>query len=176
VVSRAHPSGAEPQGVPSAAWKEPPWPARTVTDEGIHQQVVNELKWEAEVEAREIGVAVREGLVTFAGWVDHFCKKCAAERGSGEPTDLDVAAAAAFEIQTSGPASLHLVDGAADLHVADLVNDAQILVDGSLVEVFDGAAAPYTTRAYSTATSQWMLRTAGPGAIQAWRLGLPQNG
>jgi hypothetical protein len=28
---------------------------------GNHQQVVNELKWEAEVEAREIGVAVREG-------------------------------------------------------------------------------------------------------------------
>jgi hypothetical protein len=27
-VSRAHPSGGEPQGVPSAAWKEPPWPSQ----------------------------------------------------------------------------------------------------------------------------------------------------
>ena len=44
--------------------------ARTVTDEGI-QKAVNELTWDAEVEAR------------------------AAQRVSGEPTDLDVAAAAA---------------------------------------------------------------------------------
>jgi beta-fructofuranosidase len=93
-----------------------------------------------------------------------------------EVTSDEPFTAAAFEIRTGGPASLHLVDGAADLHVADLLNDAQILVDGSLVEIFDGTAASYTTRAYPTATSQWMLRTAGPGAIQAWRLGLPQNG
>jgi len=35
--------------------------ARTLTDEDIQQQVVNELKWDAEVEASEIGVAVGTG-------------------------------------------------------------------------------------------------------------------
>jgi beta-fructofuranosidase len=93
-----------------------------------------------------------------------------------EVTSGETFAAAAFEIQTGGPASLHLVDGAADLPVADLPNDARILVDGSLVEIFDGAAAPYTTRAYPTATSRWLLRSAGHGAIHAWRLRLPQDG
>lgn len=43
-------------------------PAPALTDEDIQQQVVNELKWHAEVEASEIGVAVREGLVTLTGW------------------------------------------------------------------------------------------------------------
>jgi osmotically-inducible protein OsmY len=92
--------------------------ARTLTDEDIHQQVVNELKWDAEVEAREIGVAVRDGLVTLTGWVDRFGKKRAAERAAlrvrgvkavaneievrlpagDERTDLDIAVAAAHAL------------------------------------------------------------------------------
>lgn len=92
--------------------------APAVTDEGIQQQVVNALKWDAEVEARDIGVAVGEGLVTLTGWVDRFGKKWAAERAAlrvrgvkavaneievrlpsrDERTDLDIAAAAAHAL------------------------------------------------------------------------------
>ena len=60
-------------------------PAPALTDEDIRQQVVNELKWDAEVEASEIGVAVREGLVTLTGWVDRFGKKWA-PRSAGTAT------------------------------------------------------------------------------------------
>jgi beta-fructofuranosidase len=93
-----------------------------------------------------------------------------------EPLDVtggEAFTATAFEIRAGGPASLHLVDGAAEPPVADVTEDARILVDGSLVEVFEGIAAPYTTRAYPTATSRWLLRTAAPARISAWRLGLP---
>jgi osmotically-inducible protein OsmY len=92
--------------------------APALTDEDIQQQVVNELKWDAEVEASEIGVAVSEGLVTLTGWVDRFGKKWAAERAvlrvrgvkavaneievrlpaGDQRTDLDIAAAAAHAL------------------------------------------------------------------------------
>jgi osmotically-inducible protein OsmY len=55
-------------------------PAPALTDADIQQQVVNELKWNAAVNASEIGVAVREGLVTLTGRVDRLAKNWAAER------------------------------------------------------------------------------------------------
>src|SRR5919107_193346 len=93
-------------------------PAPALTDEDIQHQVVNELKWDAEVEAGEIGVAIREGQVTLTGWVDRFGKNWAAERAvlrvrgvkavaneievrlpaGDERTDLDIAAAAAHAL------------------------------------------------------------------------------
>jgi hypothetical protein len=76
--------------------------------------VLEELKWEARVLPNEIGVMVKDGIVTLTGWVDSFTKKWAAEeaahrvRGvkavandievrlpsSAERTDADIAAAA----------------------------------------------------------------------------------
>ena len=90
--------------------------------------------------------------------------------------------AAAFDVELgagAGPASLWLVDGGAERPVAefDLATDPvvppRILVDGSIVEIFDGGPAPYTTRAYPTATSGWVLRLASAAPVTAWRLGLP---
>src|ERR687892_773931 len=87
---------------------------RTLTDEQIQEDVLEELKWDARVQPNEIGVAVKDGVVTLTGWVDSFTKKWAAEeaahrvRGvkavandvevrlpsSSERTDADLAAAA----------------------------------------------------------------------------------
>jgi osmotically-inducible protein OsmY len=92
--------------------------APTLTDEDMQQQVVNELKRDAELEASEIGVATSEGLVTLAGRVDRFGQKWAAERAvlrvrgvnavanlievhlpaGDERTDLDISAAAAHAL------------------------------------------------------------------------------
>ena len=83
------------------------------TDEQIQRDVLSELKWDARVQPNEIGVAVKDGIVTLTGWVDSFIKKWAAEeaahrvRGvkavvndvevklptSSERTDADIAAA-----------------------------------------------------------------------------------
>ena len=85
-----------------------------LTDEQIQREVLAELKWDARVQPNEIGVAVKDGVVTLTGWVDSYSKKWAAEeaahhvrgvkavandievrlRGSDERTDADIAAAA----------------------------------------------------------------------------------
>jgi hypothetical protein len=89
-------------------------PTVTRTDEQIQRDVLAELKWDARVQPNEIGVAVKDGIVTLTGWVDSYPKRWAAEeaakrvRGvkavandievrlpiSAERTDADIAAAA----------------------------------------------------------------------------------
>jgi osmotically-inducible protein OsmY len=83
------------------------------TDEDIQQDVLDELRWDSRVQVNEIGVAVKDGVVTLTGWVDSYMKKLAAEAaahrvhgvkavandievrlpGSAERTDADLAKA-----------------------------------------------------------------------------------
>ncbi|HXN41150.1 MAG TPA: BON domain-containing protein [Myxococcaceae bacterium] len=96
------------------------------SDEQIQKDVLAELKWDARVQPNEIGVAVKEGIVTLTGWVDSYIKRWAAEesaqrvRGvkavvneievrlptSAERTDEDLAKAAveALELDALVPA------------------------------------------------------------------------
>jgi osmotically-inducible protein OsmY len=87
---------------------------RAKSDEQIQRDVLAELKWDAQVAPNEIGVLVKDGVVTLTGWVDAYTKKWAAEeaahrvRGvravandievklpiSSQRTDADIAAAA----------------------------------------------------------------------------------
>lgn len=84
------------------------------TDQQIQQDVLEELKWDARVQPNEIGVAVKDGIVTLSGWVDSYTKRWAAEEvahkvrgvkavandievripGSSERPDPEIAAAA----------------------------------------------------------------------------------
>src|SRR3989440_13027111 len=86
----------------------------TRTDEQIQEDVLDELKWDARVQPNEIGVAVKDGVVTLMGWVDSYTKRWAAEEAAhrvrgvkavandtevrwpsaAERTDADIAAAA----------------------------------------------------------------------------------
>ena len=88
-------------------------------DEQIQRDVLAELKWDARVLPNEIGVAVKDGIVTLTGWVDSYSKKWAAEEaahrvrnvkavandievrlsGADERTDADIAAAAVRAIE-----------------------------------------------------------------------------
>jgi osmotically-inducible protein OsmY len=85
----------------------------TLTDEQIQREVLAELKWDPRVTPNEIGVAVRDGIVTLTGWVDSYTKRWAAEEAAhrvrgvkavandvevrlpiaAERTDADIAAA-----------------------------------------------------------------------------------
>jgi osmotically-inducible protein OsmY len=49
------------------------------TDAQLQQDVMNELKWEPTLHAAEIGVGVKDGVVTLSGNVDSYAKKGAAE-------------------------------------------------------------------------------------------------
>ena len=50
------------------------------TDSELQRDVMTELKWEPTIHAAEIGVAVKDGVVTLSGDVDSYSKKWAAER------------------------------------------------------------------------------------------------
>ena len=52
------------------------------TDEQIQRDVLSELKWEASLQPNEIGVAVKDGVVTLTGWVDNYMKRWAAEEAA----------------------------------------------------------------------------------------------
>lgn len=89
------------------------------TDIQLQRDVLNELQWEPSVNAAEIGVSVKEGVVTLTGFVDSFAEKMTAERaakrvygvkalaneievrlpGSSERTDVDMARAALSAIE-----------------------------------------------------------------------------
>src|SRR3979411_2428105 len=91
-----------------------PVATETRTDTQIQSDVLAELKWDSRVLPNEIGVAVKDGVVTLTGLVDSYAKKWAAEEAAhrvrgvkavandievhlavfAERTDADIAAAA----------------------------------------------------------------------------------
>jgi osmotically-inducible protein OsmY len=54
----------------------------TRTDQDVQRDVELELKWDARLSPNEIGVAVKDGVVTLSGTVDNFTKKWSAERAA----------------------------------------------------------------------------------------------
>jgi osmotically-inducible protein OsmY len=52
------------------------------TDSDIQKDVIDELEWEPFLKASEIGVAVKNGVVTLTGTVDSYGKKISAENAS----------------------------------------------------------------------------------------------
>src|SRR5207244_5820026 len=99
-------------------------------DEAIQTEVLEELKWDTRVQPSEIGVAVKDGIVTLNGWVDSYLKKIAAEEaahrvrgvkavvndievrlpGSAERTDADLAAAVVNALKWEADISADKVD------------------------------------------------------------------
>jgi len=108
--------------------------AEVRTDAEIQQDVLPELRWEPRVAPNEIGVAVKDGVVTLTGWVDSYTKRWAAEEAAhsvrgvkavandievrlltaDERTDADIAAAAAPALKWDA----FLPDGAIDVTVS----------------------------------------------------------
>lgn len=84
------------------------------TDQEIQREVMEELKWDARLQPNEIGVIVKDGVVTLTGTVDSYLRKYDAAKAalrvrgvhavandlqvrlpsSSERTDTDIAAAA----------------------------------------------------------------------------------
>lgn len=100
------------------------------TDAQIQGEVLSEMKWDPRVQANEIGVAVKNGVVTLTGWVDSYTKRWAAEetahrvRGvkavandievrlstDAERTDTDIAAAAVRALEWDALLSVDKLD------------------------------------------------------------------
>lgn len=102
----------------------------TRTDAQIQSDVLAELRWDARVQSNEVGVAVKNGVVTLTGTVDSYMKKWAAEEaahrvrgvkavandvevrlpGSAERSDADIAAAAVRALEWDALVSVDKLD------------------------------------------------------------------
>jgi len=100
------------------------------TDEQIQQEVLRELKFDARVHPNEIGVAVKDGVVTLSGYVDSYLKRWAAEEAAhrlrgvkavandievrlpatSERTDADIAAAVTRALQWDAYLDIDQID------------------------------------------------------------------
>jgi osmotically-inducible protein OsmY len=87
----------------------------TRTDADIQADVLEELKWDMRVKPNEIGVAVKDGIVTLTGWVDLYLKKMAAEDAAHRVQGVK---AVANDIEVHLPSSAERTD--ADLAAAVL--------------------------------------------------------
>ena len=106
------------------------------TDTELQQDVINELKWEPTVEAAEIVVAVKDGVVTLSGYVDSYVKKGSAERAAARVFGVR-AVAEEIQVRLSGSQKQSDEDIA---HAVANVLDWNVLVpnDRVRVQVQDG--------------------------------------
>jgi osmotically-inducible protein OsmY len=101
------------------------------TDEQIQQEVLRELAYDASVQPNEIGVAVKDGIVTLTGHVDSFLKRWAAEEAAHRVRGVK---AVANDIEVRLPATSERTD--ADIAAAvTRALDWDAFVDTDRVEV-----------------------------------------
>ena len=108
----------------------------TRTDEQIQRDVFAELKWDARVLPNEIGVAVKNGIVTLTGWVDSYAKRWAAEDAAHRVRGV---AAVVNDIEVKLPSAVERTDpdiAAAAIHA--LKWDAFIPIEKIKVTVSKG--------------------------------------
>lgn len=71
------------------------------TDSALQLDVIAELKWEHAVHASNIGVEVKDGIVTLAGHVDTYAEKWEAERATQRVSGVK-AIAVEIDVKLSG--------------------------------------------------------------------------
>jgi osmotically-inducible protein OsmY len=129
------------------------------TDEVIHDDVIEELNWDPEISAKDVGVEVDDGVVTLTGTVESYAKKVAAERAVlriegvravandisvkalGTSQDTDIAKAAATAIESN---SLVPID-----KIEIIVKNGKITLTGEVDWAYQRSAAVASVRLLS---------------------------
>ena len=102
----------------------------------IQKDVMDELKWEPSLSASEIGVAVKNGVVTLSGQVDAYYKKLIAEKAAKRVAGVK---AVAEEIQVGISPGYHKTDTEiADAIVTALKWHAAVEEEKIKIKVEDG--------------------------------------
>jgi osmotically-inducible protein OsmY len=108
----------------------------TRSDAEIQRDVLEEMRWEPRVQPNEIGVAVKDGVVTLSGWVDSYTKRWAAEEAAHRVRGVK---AVANNVEVRLPSSSERTDAdLAEAVVRALEWDAFIPVDKLDVTVSKG--------------------------------------
>ena len=89
------------------------------TDTQLQSDVMAELKWDPSFNAAEIGVEVKNGVVTLSGHVDKYAEKWAAERAAQKVTGVK---ALAIELDVALP-------GASNRSDADIARTAENVLE-----------------------------------------------
>jgi osmotically-inducible protein OsmY len=89
------------------------------TDAQLQQDVIAELNWEPSVNAAQIGVEVKDGIVTLAGHVSSYAEKYAAERAAQRVSGVK---ALAVEMNVNLPGSSKRID-------ADIARSAENVLE-----------------------------------------------
>jgi osmotically-inducible protein OsmY len=106
------------------------------SDEQIQKDVLAELKWDARVQPNEIGVAVKDGVVTLMGSVDSYAKRSAAEEAAHRVRGV---VAVANDIEVRLPVSAERSDAEiADAAVRALESDAFVPLEKIDITVSKG--------------------------------------
>lgn len=126
------------------------------TDSEIQKDVQDELKWQPFLKASEIGVAVKNGIVTLTGTVDTYSKKMSAENAAkrvagvtavvqnvdvklsslGKKTDTDIAEAVRNALKWSSTVP--------DEKIKVLVEDGWVTLEGETEWEYQKKAAETT--------------------------------
>jgi osmotically-inducible protein OsmY len=89
------------------------------TDTQLQQDIIAELKWEPSVNAAQIGVEVKDGVVTLAGHVSSYAEKYDAERAAQRVSGVK---ALAVEMDVNLPGSSKRTD-------ADIARSAENVLE-----------------------------------------------
>lgn len=109
---------------------------RMKTDSQLQRDVFEELRWDPRIREAEIGIAVKDGVVTLSGFVDSYAQRNAAERAVERISGVK---AVAEELQVRVPGSLHRSDTDIAHHaVAALEWDVEVPDDKIRVRVDNG--------------------------------------
>ena len=122
-------------------------------DKSVQEDVIRELDWEAAVRSTEIGVGIKDGIVTLSGVVDSHASKRAAERAAERVRGVK-AVSSQLEVKPVGPAERSDADiawAAANAlawnalvpqeHVSVSVSRGWIVLEGAVERRFQKAAA-----------------------------------
>jgi osmotically-inducible protein OsmY len=128
------------------------------TDTQLRHDVMDELQWEPCVDANQLGVMAKEGVITLAGLVKTFAEKLAAERVAKRvygvravANDIQVRVPGTFERtdQEIAQAALHVLKWDAfvpDDRVTVVVRDGRITLEGTVDSQYDKEAAGCAVR------------------------------
>lgn len=109
---------------------------QTRTDAQIQDDVLAELRFEPRVQPNEIGVSVKDGVVTLTGYVDSYLKKWSAEKAAHRVRGVK---AVANDIEVKLPSSSERTDAdIAKAAIQALEWDAFIPIDKVRVTVDKG--------------------------------------
>lgn len=122
----------------------------TTADLQIRNDVVNELAWDSQVDARSIGVTVREGAVTLTGFIDAYAGKLAVERAAKRvrsvravANDVQVRLRFAHTDEDIARDTARLLERQASEsnRVQAIVRQGHVSLTGTVTSLFDGTMA-----------------------------------